>query len=264
MRTKLLAAASVAAMGLFAFSPAMAQPGVGGYVSAGYANSQISGGGPHLDDWGVNGAAAAALGSSQFTVQGDGSYDHLSTSGFHSDNSQMNLSVIWNHPTMGKIGATIGRDSYGFIGPESITGTTYGGFGVLYPNQQWAVGLKGGSLDFGSGIPNIGYWGAEAVGYPTPNIALSLTGDWAHLPSGFFGPGSNNINSWGLGGEWQPTSHPWSVKLGYDNSRWAGATINTWSLGFHWYFTGGPNLVSHHRDGAETWGTRQTAVRFLF
>ncbi len=260
MRTKLLAAASVAALGLFAFTPAMAQPGVGGYVDGGYANSQISGGGPHLDDWGLSGAAAAPLGTSQFTVQGDGEYDHLSTSGFHSDNSQIDLSVIWNHPTMGKIGATVGRDSYGFIGPESLTGTTYGGFGVLYPNNQWTVGLKGGSLQFGSGIPSISYWGAKVAGYPTQNIELSATGDWANMPSGFFG---GNINSWGLGGEWQPTANPWSVKLGYDNSKWSGSTIQTWSLKFRWYFGGGSNLVDHQRNGAEPWGTRQTALRFL-
>jgi hypothetical protein len=259
MRTKLLTAASVAALGLFAFTPAMAQPGVGGYVDGGYANTTISGGGPHLNDWRLSGSAAAALGGSSFTVQGDGSYDSLHVPGETLNGSQLNLSLIWNAP-MGKIGATVGRDSFGFIGPESLDGTTYGGFGVLYPNQQWTVGIKGGSLNFGSGIPNSTYYGGEIVGYPTPDIALGLNGDHAHVD--LFG--GANVDTWGLNGEWQPTANPWTVKLGYDNSKFGSARLNTWSLNFRWYFGGGSTLVSHHRDGAEPWGTRQTALRFLF
>jgi hypothetical protein len=265
MRAKLFAAASVAALCAFAFSPAMAAPAAGGFIGGGYANTQFDHGLGHLDDWNLNGSASTPLGSSDFTLQGDGAYHSQHSSIFgtsHTD--QLNLSVIWNAP-MGKIGATVGRDGFGFGGPISISGTTYGGFGVLYPNHQWTVGLKGGSLEFGSGFGSAGYWGGEVVGYPTPNIALSLTGDQMHTPSGFFCPCSaSNINSWSLGGEWQPTANPWSVSLGYENTKLYGINSNSWGLNFRYYFGGGSTLVDHHRNGAETWGTQQSALRFIF
>lgn len=263
MRTKLLAAASVAALGLFAFTPAMAQPGVGGYVDAGYTNNQFNHGFPHNDEWTLSGAAAAPLGSSQFTVQGDGSALEQHSSAFGTTRGgQLDLSLIWNHPTMGKLGATIGRVEVPVGGPTSIDGTSYGAFGVLYPNHMWTLGVKGGSVQLGSGLPDSTYYGGEIVAYPTQNIALSLTGDSADKVF----PIEDRVDSWGLGGEWQPTASPWSVGLGYSSARFSGISLtdSAWSLRFRWYFGGGSNLVSHHRDGAETWGTRQTGYRSLF
>lgn len=258
MRANLLVAASAAALGLFAFTPAMAAPAAGGYIDAGYANTSCSGCG-HWDDWNVSGAAETPLGSSNFSVQGDGSYhsmniEHLPQAHF----SQMNLSVMYN-ASMGKVGATIGRDEMG-IGPESISGTTYGAFGVLYPNQQWTLGVKGGAWEVGSGFPHVGYWGAEVKGYVQPNISLGLTYDQANFSGGM---GSDDVTTWGGAAEWQPTASPWSVKLGYANTKFFGTNMNTWMLNFRWHFGGGSTLVDHDRNGAEPWGTQQTALRFL-
>jgi hypothetical protein len=264
MRKSLLVAASAATLGLLAFTPAMAQPGVGGYVGAGYSNDQFDHGFGHQDNWTVNGAAAAALGSSQFTIQGDGSYTNQHGTVFGTvHNSDVDLSLIWNHPTMGKIGATVGRLNIGAPGgPVSFGANTYGGFAVLYPNNQWTVGAKGGTVQIGSGFPDSTVWGAEVVGYPMPNLGLSLTADSAdHVY-----PTGTRTDSWGLGAEWEPTAAPWSVKVGYDNHRFNGIGLhdNAWSLNFRWYFGGGSTLVSHHRDGAETWGTRETGYRSIF
>lgn len=258
MRKALIAAASTTVLGLLAFTPAMAAPAPAGYVDAGYANTSCSGCG-HWDDFNVSAAAETPLGSSAFTAQLDGDYHSMSIEHLpHVHFSQTNLSVMWNAP-MGKLGATVGHDEFGF-GGEGISGTTYGGFGVLYPNSQWTLGAKGGAWDVGSGFPHVGYWGAEVKGYVKPNISLGVTYDTAHF-SGCCG--SNDVNTWAGAGEWQPTAQPWSVKLGYANSKFFGTNMNTWSLNFRWHFGGGSSLVDQDRNGAEPWGTQQTALRFV-
>jgi hypothetical protein len=261
MRAKLFAAASVAALCAFAFTPAMAAS-PGGYIDGGYANSQFNHGFGHVDDWNLNGSAETPLGGSAVTLQGDGSVHSLHSSVFGTThNTELDLSLILNG-TMGKVGATVGRDSIGVGGPTSFDGTSYSAFGVLYPNSMFTLGIKGGAVNFTSGFPNISSWGGEVLAYPTANIAVGLNGDAANRAFLVGGHASN----WALSGEWQPTSNPWSLKLGYDNTRFSGIglTSNTWSLNLRWYFGGGSTLRDHHRNGAETWGTRQSGIMSIF
>jgi hypothetical protein len=206
-----------------------------------------------LNDWNVSGAANAPLGGSNFSVQVDGTYHGFNVNHFSFHYDQGDVSLVWNHPK-GKLGATAGTNEFGG-GGGSFDFQNYGAFGVFYPGSQWTVGLKGGEFTC-SHCGSLTYWGGEVIGYPTPDLALSLKADT-------YGSHGSNTNVWGVGGEWQPTARPWTVRAGYDRTHFdgIGVNFNTYSVGFRWYFGGGSNLVQHHREGAETWGAHQTAFQ---
>lgn len=256
MRFMLLAAASVAAIGaLGATSASAASPG--GYLDGGYSDTTCSGCSGNLNDWNITGAVNMPFGASHFSGQLDGDYHGFSGGGssFHSD--QAAISVMWTG-AMGRIGATAGTNEFGGSG-SSFDFQNYGAFGVWYPNQQWTVGIKGASVTC-SGCSSATAWGGRVMGYATPNIALNLDYDT------FQSNGGGHLDTWSAAGEWQPTANPWTVRLGYANTSISGGgpTLNTYSINFRWYFGGGSTLVGHHREGAEPWGTQQSAFRFLF
>jgi hypothetical protein len=257
MRAKLFAAASVAALCAFAFTPAMAAA-PGGYIDGGYAYTNASGSGSsHLNDWNVTGAVNVPFGASAFSGQLDANYHGISSSGsssVHTDAGE--LSVMWTAP-MGRIGATAGATEIGGSGSSSHL-NNYGGFGVLYPNAQWTIGAKGASVTC-SGCSSATVWGGRVMGYPTSNVALNVDYDSLQLSG-------SNVHTWSAGGEWQPTPQPWTVRLGYANSSSSGGSghLNSYSINFRWYFGGAGTLVQHHRDGAEPWGTKIDPFKFIW
>jgi hypothetical protein len=256
MRIKLLGAATAAALGL-AFTPALAA-GPSGYIDGGYGyiNSSSCSGCGHLNEWNVTGSGNMPLGGSHFSAQVDGEYHGLSGTGSSSLHWwQADLSLMWSG-SGGKVGATAGTNEFGASG-LSFRYQNYGAFAVGYAGPSITLGMKAGEVSC-SGCHNSNYWGGEVIGYPMPNLAISGRGDTATLSGSTF-------SDWNVGGEWQPTQTPWSVRLGYNYSKLPiGPALNTYSIGFRWYFGGNGTLVQHHRDGDETWGTRQTALGLIF
>jgi hypothetical protein len=253
MRIQLLAAASVAALGLFAFTPATAAS-PSGYVDGGYSNYN-SGFTGNIHDWNVTGAGNFPLGASSFSLQVDANYHGMNGSGFSFHTDEAELSLIWAHP-MARLGASAGTNEIGGGGGGPHF-QNYGGFAVFYPNQQWTVGLKGSALTC-SGCSDFRTWGGEVAGYPTQNLALRAGYDEIDLPH------VPKVETWSVGGEWQPTPRPWAVRLGFGNTTRPGVSVSALSIGFRWYFGGGSTLVQHHRDGAETWGTAQRGLLIFY
>jgi hypothetical protein len=251
MRTKLLVSAcAVTIAAAFAGSAMAAQPS--GSIGAGYGYTDANGGGGHLNDWNVDGSVYVPI-DPQWAVQVDANYHGLSASGgggsIHTDNAS--VSGMWNQ-SWGRIGATAGTNEIGGSG-SSTTFQNYGAFGVFYPSSQLTLGAKAGQLS-GSGS-HLDYYGAEVIGYATPNVALSASVDNVHQSG-------TNLTSYSVGGEWQPTAQPWTAALTYDNTKSFGTTLNTYGIRLKWYFGAGSNLAQRQREGAETWGTKQTALRF--
>jgi hypothetical protein len=255
MRAKLLAAAGVTAT--FAFASAAFAASPTGYIDGGYTNFSANGVTGAVNDWNVTGAGDFPLGASDFSLQVDANYHDLTTSGLNSHTDQAELSLIWAHP-MARIGATAGVNELGGGGGSAVHYQNYGGFAVFYPNQRWTLGVKGSSLTC-SGCGAFTTWGGEVVGYATPDLALNVGFDRVDVVHG------RNLNTWSVGGEWQPTPRPWAVRLRYGNTKLPGGpTINAYGVGVRWYFGGSGSLVKHHREGAETWGTTQRGLLIFY
>jgi len=253
MRTKLLVSAcAVTIAAAFATSAMAADPS--GSIGAGYGYTDANGGGGHLNDWNVDGSVYVPVADAKWAVQIDANYHGLSASGgggsLHADNAS--ASAMWNQ-SWGRIGATIGTNDIGGGGGSSTSFQNYGAFGVFYPSSQLNIGIKAGQLS-ASGS-HIDYYGGEVVGYATPNVALSASVDNVHQSG-------TDFTSYSVGGEWQPTAQPWTAALTYDNTKSFGTTLNTYGIRLKWYFGAGSNLAQRQREGAETWGTKQTALRF--
>ena len=253
MRMKLLAGAcAVAVCGLW-FSQAAADPTA--TLGGGYSYTDINGVSGHLNDWGVNGSVALPV-VSNWTVQADGSYDNFTGDGGGSAHTtEVSGTAFWSG-AKGRIGATAGYNELG-SGGSSVHFENYGGFGEFYATDHLTFGLKAGSLT-GDGL-HTGYVGAEVVGYLTPNLALSGTFDNATVSS-------THISVWGAHAEYLVSQTlPIAVTGGYTQTELGGlAHLNTYSIGLKYYFGGKGSLVDHQRSGDETWGTKQSALTFLF
>jgi len=252
MKIKLLAGACAVAVCTLWFGQASADPTA--TLGGGYSYSDIGGVSGHVNDWSVNGSVAVPV-APNWTVQADGAYDNFSGTGggsVHSD--QIGGSVYWTG-AKGRIGATANYNEFGGSG-ASIHFENYGAFGVLYPTDRITVGLKGGDLT-SSGF-SAGYVGGEVIGYPTPDLALSGTIDYTSI-------NSVHITSYGAHAEYL-VSHtlPVAVTGGYSYSDVTGGHLNTYMIGLKIYFGGKGSLVEHQRTGDETWGTKQSALTFLF
>jgi hypothetical protein len=253
MRTKLLVSACALALGAAFATSALADPS--GSLGAGYGYSTANGAGGHLNDWNVDGSVIAPFSGGKWAVQVDGEYHGFSGSGASAHTDGAAVSVMWT-PAWGRLGATAGTNEAGG-GGASFHFENYGAFGVFYPSSQLTLGVKGGQLH--SSGSHVDYWGGQVVGYATPNVALSATVDSVHQSG-------SNVTSYGVAGEWQPTPRPWTAALTYDNTKVSGGgpTLNTYGVRLKWYFGAGSNLAQHQHEGAETWATRQTALRFAF
>jgi hypothetical protein len=252
MNMKLLAGVCAAACTLWV-GQAMADPS--GTIGVGYNYTTGSSGSGHIDDWNINGSIAAPI-TSNISLQGDASYDGFSETGgtsFHT--TQVSGSGFWQG-AKGRLGLTAGYNEFGISG-GSFHFENYGAFGEFYASDRVTLGLKGGSLT-GSGL-NATYIGGEIVGYATPNLALSGTFDYA-------GVSGSHINTYGAKAEYLVSeTTPISVTGGYTYTDVGGGFhLNTWMIGAKFYFGGKGSLVDHQRSGAETWGTKQSALNFLF
>jgi len=252
MNLKLLAGACAAAACTLWVGQAMADPS--GTIGAGYNYTTTPGFSGHIDDWNVNGSLAAPI-TSNITLQGDASYDNFSESGSSFHLTQVSGSGFWQG-AKGRLGLTAGYNEFGASG-FSFHFENYGAFGEFYATDKFTMGLKGGSLT-GSGL-NATYVGGEVIGYPMPNLALSGTIDYA-------GVSGSHINTYGAKAEYLVSeTTPISVTGGYVYTDLGGGFhLNTWMIGAKFYFGGKGSLVDHQRSGAETWGTKQSALTFLF
>ena len=253
MNMKLLAGACAAAVCSLWVGQAMADPS--GTLGVGYNYTTAPGLSGHLNDWNVNGSIAAPI-TSNLSLQGDASYDGFSGSGggnFHT--TQVSGSGFWQG-AKGRLGLTAGYNEFGASG-TSVHFENYGGFGVMYATDRLTLGLKAGGLT-GSGL-HATYVGGEIVGYATPNVALSGTIDYA-------GISGSHINTYGAKVEYLVSeTTPISITGGYTYTDLGGGFhLNTWMIGGKFYFGGKGTLVDHQRSGAETWGTKQSALTFLF
>lgn len=253
MKIKLLAGACAVAACTLWFGQASADPTA--TLGGGYSYTDINGVSGHLNDWGVNGSVAVPV-ASNWTVQADGAYDNYTGQGGGSAHTDAISGTAFWSGSEGRLGATAGYNQIG-AGGSTDSFENYGGFGVLYATDHLTFGLKGGALT-GSGL-HTGYAGAEAIGYITPDAALSGTIDYTTL-------GGTHFTAYGVHGEYL-VSHtlPISVTAGFTRSELgAYAQTNTYSIGLKYYFGGKGSLVEHQRTGDETWGTKQSAVSILF
>ena len=255
MRTKLLVGACAAAVCTLWFGQAAADPTA--TLGGGYSYTDLGGSGGHLNDWSVNGSVAVPV-APNWTVQGDGSYDNFTSSagGGSAHTTEVGGSAYWNN-AKGRIGLTAGYNEFG-AGGSSVHFNNYGAFGVLYATPQVTLGLKGGALNGASGLHNASYVGGEVVGYVMPNLALSGTIDYASI-------NSLHLTTYGAHAEdLVSQTTPIAVTGGYTYTEIFGAHLNTYMVGLKVYFGGKGSLVDHHRSGDETWGTKQSALTFLF
>jgi hypothetical protein len=255
MNTKLIVAASAAALGLALAGQASADPTA--TLGGGYDYTTLSGASGHLNDWNVNGSVSAPV-YQDLHLQGDASYqDYTGSSGGGSAHTTYVSGTAFWQFAKGRIGATAGYNELGESGAGSVHFENYGAFGVFYPSNQVTLGIKGGALT-GSGL-NASYEGGEIVGYATPNLAFSGTIDNASISSA-------HITTYGVKGEYLVSqSTPIAVNAGYTYTDLSGHFhLNTYLVGVKFYFGKGGTLVDHQRNGDETWGTKQSALTFIF
>jgi hypothetical protein len=255
MRMQLLAGAAALALCSVFAGQAMADPS--GTLGGGYDYVQLPGSSAHLNDWNLNGSIAAPI-TSNITVQGDASYDYIKPSSGSGSLHSANVSgtAFWQ-AAQGRIGATAGYNEFGSSTGSGIHFENYGAFGTFYASPQVTLGLKGGEITGVSGL-HLGYFGAEVVGYVTPDVALSGTIDYASQSS-------FHVTTYGANVEWL-ASHtvPISLTGGYTYTEFSGVHLNTYMIGAKFYFGKGSSLEDHQRTGAETWGVKQSTPSFLF
>ena len=253
MNMKLLAGACAAAVCSLWVGQAMADPSA--VVGGSYNYSEIPGSSGHLDNWNVNGAVMAPI-TANIDVQGDASYDSFSANGggsFHT--TQASGSAFWQG-AKGRIGLTAGYNEFG-AGGFSAHFENYGAFGVFEASDKFTFGAKGGALT-GSGL-SATYLGAEVIGYVNPNLAVSGTVDVLNNLPGL------KLRTYGAKVEYLVSeTMPISVTGGYTYTDLGGPHLNTYMVGMKFYFGKGSTLADHQRSGAETWGTKQSALTFLF
>lgn len=220
--------------------------------------------GHNLNQFGGDISGVVPLGSSDFSLQGDGAYHYLTTSGVNINSYEAGGAITW-HNSMGRIGAAVaysGFQSNNGGGSVNLNFVSYGAYGEWFAGDAFTLGLKGGgasvsgSSGMGGGFGNatLGYVGGQIVGYATPDLALSGTVD-------YIGDSSGHLTTAGAQAEWLVSrTTPISVFVGYNYDDFSGVTANIFSVGAKWYIGGGPtSLVDHQRNGVDNWGTLPSA-----
>ena len=227
-----------------------------------YATTNVSN---NINEFGVNIAAVAPIGDS-FSIQGDGGYEYLSTSGVSINSYEADGAITW-HNSMGRLGAAVAYSGFQANngGSTKLNFVSYGAYGEWFAGDAFTVGLKGGGATVsggglgGFGSSTLGYVGGELVGYATPDIALSGTVD-------YIGDNSGHLTTAGAQAEWLVSRMtPISVFVSYNYDDLQGVTANIFSVGAKWYIGGGAaSLVDHQRNGVDNWGPLPSARSINF
>ncbi len=227
---------TVCAAALLASGAASAQ--VTGTLGGGYARVTDGGG---ADIFGLNGSVAAPFGGG-FSFEGTGSYHNASPGRLD----------IW---TMGGNVFTdtfFGRMAFGAMhgGVGFGHATSYGVGADWFYSSDLTFSLKGGG-NYATGGNTGGYVGAQAMFYANPNLALSVSADYAGNSSPLAASTIGDLNTEKVRAEWQfSDSLPLSVYGGYQRYEVAGTDANALFIGLKFYMDGASNLVGHHRTGS--------------
>lgn len=245
--------ASVCAMALA--EPASAQ--LFGTVQTGYAHINFDHAG--FSNWNVSGAGALTLPSTKIGVQGNLSYAGISGNSENISDFGAGGTAYWSQQFF-RIGAAADYDSIGSGSGSNGTSSSsrtisYGGFAEGFINR-FTIGAKGGGFS-GSGSDSSGgiYFGGEAVVYPTHDLALSATVDYANFTNSLHGYGETDFTTQG---EWLLSEEiPVSAYAGYTVASLGGPvrSSNMIFVGFRFYANdnGTMPLVYHQRYGTVGW-----------
>ena len=283
MKMKLLGGAALAAIGALWLTPAMAQPTAWG-VNPGAISGTVDVGGSYqslgdknagttenASQWNVDGAVFVPLGTN-WAVQANGGYNAfgLREGGDSETFNTWNIagSAMYIDPRGVRIGGTVSygsQDVSEFGGHGlTLTGTTYGLFGDWYANHWLTLSARGGGLSasasgFGMSlhIGNGGYAGAQIVGYPTTNIAISGVVDYLQFP---IESESFTTTTVGFGGEFRVFPKcPMTIGAfyAYNTIKVEGESVNGSAFGLRlkYYWGPGGTLEDQQRGGTESWAT---------
>ncbi len=219
-----------------------------GTLSGDYTYSNLSG--TSINSVGTNGSAAVNLGSSDFSLQGNGDYHYLWASGGGSINAgSIGGSLVWNQG-WGRLAGDVGGH---FV--SSTTITNYGAGAEWFASPDWTLAIRGGGF---SGAGSGYYVGGKATYYWDSKLAFSGSIDT-------LGFSSANVTDFSLNAEylvWDCTS----VSLGYTYSDVAGTPANSVGVALKFYFDGPSvsTLADHHRLGTPDYISTVTSTAFKF
>jgi hypothetical protein len=272
MTLRLKGAACAVAIAAVACGSAIAAPAAApvpqATVSADYSylDTNVS---HNINEFGGAISAVAPIGDGDFSVQGDGAYHYLTTSGVSLNDYAVGGSLTWRDGGMGRVGATVaysGFQSNNSGAHVNLNFVSYGAYGEWFASDAFTLGAKaggasvsGGGGGIGFGNATLGYAGAELVGYATPDVAISGTVD-------YLGGSGGNLTTAGAKVEWLVSrTTPISVYVGYNYDDLSGVTANIFTVGAKWYIGGGAtSLVDHQRNGVDDWGTLPSARNVSF
>jgi hypothetical protein len=266
-----MGAACAAAVVVFACGSAMAAPApppapqatISGDYS--YLSTNVS---RNINSFGGAISGVTPLGSSDFSLQGDGAYHYLTTSGVNLNDYEADGALSWRNSVF-RVGAAVaysGFQSNNSGAHVNLNFVSYGVYGEWFANDSFTVGVKGGGATasgggggIGFGSTTLGYAGAEAVGYATPDVAISGSVD-------YLGGNGGNLTTAGAKVEWLVSrTTPISVFAAYTYDDLSGVTANIFSVGAKWYIGGGStSLVDHQRNGVDDWGPQPSARNVNF
>ncbi|MGH6958786.1 MAG: hypothetical protein ACREEW_19145 [Caulobacteraceae bacterium] len=267
MRSKLIGAASAAAIGLLAFGVANADPAPAdtavvpqGTVSGSYSYLTANHG-ANANIWSVQGAGIAPV-MGDFSVQLKAGYDGLGLKGGDFNNWRVSGAASWDS-ARGRLGVNSGFDALNGLG-TNLDFVNYGAYGEFYVGPRITLGLRGGgatgwasALGARSNDFNGGYVGGEGIYYLMPDLDAQ-----GHVEYDTVG-GLRQTNV-GLQAEYLYSQDlPISGWVGYDYTHFDGAGVslddNKFSVGLRYYIGGSGSLVNHQRTGVDDWATAPLA-----
>jgi hypothetical protein len=234
MRNKILTSVCLACL----LIPAAASAQVTGALGGGYARVLNNGG---ADLYGVNGSLDTVFGGG-FSVEATGSYFKVNPGSADLWTGGANLYTSTFFGRMA-FGAMTGGVNFGHA-------TSYGIGADWFFADNITLSLKGGG-NYATGGNTGGYVGAQGIYYLNPNLALSLSADYAGNSSNIPGNSINDLNTQKARVEWQfSDSLPLSVYGGYQRYQVSGTEANALFVGVKFYLDGASTLVGHQRTGS--------------
>lgn len=238
MRTWIIGAAAMLALAV----PGVAAAQATGYVGASYSSTDTSGAGGSVDSYGVDGAVAFA-GSSSISFEVDAAWATTDDNNNNDDATRI-AGHVYARNDSHLVGGFVG------VADSDATDTTWfaGVEGALYYDHL----TVGGSIAYANNDNNnVDGWGVQAdVRYfPMDNFRLGANVGWASID--YSGPGGND-DAWlaGVDGEYQFSSMPISIGLGYEHAELNDTNFDSDSWTVRLRYNWGGSLYDRDRHGA--------------
>ncbi len=234
MKTLFLASAAAAAL---LAAPALAQDAVGS-VGVTYSNPSVED--VDIDVWTVDGVVAKPVGDWTVTLNADVNYAKAFGEDDTTGDAAAHLTRMWTSDVRagGFVAAsglgtgdsvwTVGAEAQKYLAGSTLTGT------VAYTDAD----------DLGAKVWTVG---GDAAFYVMPNLRLNAGVAYNNVDTDL---GDGDAWTYGVGGEYEFTGTPFSIKAGYTRAdiKDADIDVDTWSIGLRYSFGGG--LQTRDRAGA--------------